>query len=131
MCSALVTVLEALATILPPPASAPPASAPPALPAPASALAGRFTVGEARALVTVLGHVVGGTAGVADADVVADAVIDVALSAASPLVAALVAPAADALAALVIERIASGAIRGDPDPIHDAQTHGGRHGRMG
>ncbi|RBP03786.1 hypothetical protein DFR50_14234 [Roseiarcus fermentans] len=99
-------------------------TAPGAAPPPASVPIGRakLTVGEARALAGVVAHVVSGSAGRADAEAVADAVIDVALSAANPLVAALVAPAADALAALVIERIASGAIRGDPDPIHDAQT---------
>lgn len=90
-----------------------------------------LTGGQVRALYDVAAHLVTGTANVPDEEAIADIVIDAALMAAGPVVATLAAPAAEALAGLIIEGIASGAIRGDPDPVHDAQTQLGRGGRRG
>ena len=84
--------------------------------------AASLTGAQARALALVVARVVDGSAGVADAETVADTIIEVALSAQAPVVAALVGPAAIALADLVIERLAAGEIRFDPNPVADAQT---------
>ena len=91
--------------------------------------AGRVTLtgAEVRALYAVAAHLVTRTANVADAEAVADIVIDAALSTAGPA-AVLIAPAAEALAALVIEGIASGRIK--PGAANEGQTretpHSGR-----
>ena len=86
---------------------------------------GRVTLtgAEVRALYAVASHLVTRTANVADAEAVAEITIDAALSAVAPGLAELAIPAANALADLLLEGIASGTIHGDPDPIHDAQTH--------
>ncbi len=90
-----------------------------------------LTGADVRALYAVASHLVTRTANVQDAEVVADLVIDTALSAEGPLVAAIAAPAAEALAAAIIEGIASGRIRAAALPIAEAQTHEGRGGRRG
>ena len=80
----------------------------------------KLTGAEVRALYAVAAHLVTSTANVADAEAVADIVIDAALSTAGPA-AVLIAPAAEALAALVIEGIASGRIK--PGAANEGQTH--------
>ena len=63
-----------------------------------------------------------GSAKVSDAEIVADTVIDAALSALAPGVAFIAIPASEALAAYLIEGIASGRIKGSASPILDGQT---------
>ena len=86
-----------------------------------------LTGGQVRALYAVASHLVTRTASVRDAEAVEDIVIDAALSTAGPA-AVLIAPAAEALAALVIEGIASGRIK--PGAANEGQTretpHSGR-----
>jgi hypothetical protein len=75
------------------------------------------------AFVAAVKHLVEGTATMADDELIGKDVLAVAAAIAStnPEAAAAVGLAA-ILAPLIIEGIASGVIKGDPDPIHDAQT---------
>ncbi len=107
-------------------------------PAPVAPLEPAITIGKAtltggqvRALYEVASHLVTGAANVQDEESVAEVVIDAALTLVAPGVADLAIPAANMLADLLFEGIASGTIHGDPDPIHDAQINLGRGGRQG
>ncbi len=127
----LTALAKAVATILPP-APSPPGADSPAAAAPDPVVgigAARLTGAQARALGAVVSHIVHGAAGVADAEIVADTVIDVALASVPLPFAGLVAPAAEILAASVIEAIASGRARIAPGPAgvnHDPLGRGGR-----
>ena len=86
-----------------------------------------FTVGklvltgaDVRALGSVAWRLVEGTATTEDTETVADTIIEAALSAAGGPVAALAAPAAEALAGLIIAGIAEGTIR--PGAPGEGQT---------
>jgi hypothetical protein len=108
---------------------APPVATAPAAPA---IQIGKLTLtgGDVRALGAVASRLVEGAATVSDGEAVADTIIEAALRAAGgPLVATLAAPAAEALAAYIIEGIADGTIHGDPNPMRDAQTQLGRGGQ--
>ena len=80
-----------------------------------------LTGAQVRALYEVAAHLVTRTANVADTEAVADIVIDAALMAAGPIASTLAAPAAEALAGLIIEGIANGTIR--PGSPGEGQTH--------
>ncbi len=81
-------------------------------PPPASAVkVGRLTLtgSQVRALYNVVSHLTKGAANVRDAELVADTAIDLALASAGPVAACLAAPAAEAVANLIIERARPGA----------------------
>lgn len=87
---------------------------------------GPVTGAQIRALGAVAEHLAAHTAGVADAETVADTIIAGALTAAGPMVAALAAPAAEALANALIEAIAAGKIKGGSGANDDPLGRGGR-----
>ncbi len=80
-------------------------------PAPTPAVKGRLTMtgSQVRALYQVVSDLATRSANVRDVETVANIAIDAALMAAGPVAASLAAPAAEAIAAFLIERARPGA----------------------